>query len=190
MAGLLVLDNSQIEIVVTRGMTTPPALRSAVVLCVRQLYDGYREIRPTEAFYALIDPWRDHGSLTLVGFEPTGIAVPEVPIDPVISDHTRYFGWSDDRVIETVDFGAAASSMSNTGILPTRATNGYLWFGVPESAGYPSSLHIDNGSIDQLPVFVRQAGTVDDTAGNPHIVGVSFDIQTLLLAGQEIELGY
>ena len=118
------------------------------------------------------------------------MAVPEVPIDPVISDHTRYFGWSDDRVIETVDFGAAASSMSNTGILPTRATNGYLWFGVPESAGYPSSLHIDNGSIDQLPVFVRQAGTVDDTAGNPHIVGVSFDIQTLLLAGQEIELGY
>ena len=76
-----------------------------------------REIRPTEAFYAMIDPWRDHGSLTLVGFEPTGIAVPEVPIDPVISDHTRYFGWSDDRVIETVDFGAAASSMSNTGIL-------------------------------------------------------------------------
>ena len=118
------------------------------------------------------------------------MAVPEVPIDPVISDHTRYFGWSDDRVIETVDFGAAASSMSNTGILPTRATNGYLWFGVPASAGYPSSLHIDNGSIDQLPVFVRQAGTVDDTAGNPHIVGVSFDIQTLLLAGQEIELGY
>ena len=53
-----VLDGSLIEIVVTRGMDTPPALRSAVVLCVRQLYDGYREIRPTEAFYALMSPYR------------------------------------------------------------------------------------------------------------------------------------
>ena len=56
----LVLDKSLIEIVVTRGMTTPPALRSAVVLCVRQLYDGYREIRPTEAFYALMAPFRSY----------------------------------------------------------------------------------------------------------------------------------
>ena len=36
----------------------PPSLRQAVILGVRQLYDGYREIRPTEAFYALIAPWR------------------------------------------------------------------------------------------------------------------------------------
>ena len=44
----------------TRGMDTPPALRSAVVLCVRQFYDGYREIRPTEAFYALMRPYRSY----------------------------------------------------------------------------------------------------------------------------------
>ena len=56
----VVLDNSHIEIVVTRGMDTPPALRSAVVLCVRQFYDGYREIRPTEAFYALMRPYRSY----------------------------------------------------------------------------------------------------------------------------------
>ena len=56
----LVLDNSHIEIVVTRGMDTPPALRSAVVLCVRQFYDGYREIRPTQAFYALMRPYRSY----------------------------------------------------------------------------------------------------------------------------------
>ncbi len=34
------------------------ALGQAVILLVRQFYDGYREIRPTEAFYALIQPWR------------------------------------------------------------------------------------------------------------------------------------
>ena len=36
----------------------PPALRQAVILCVRQFYDGRPEIRPTAAFYALIAPWR------------------------------------------------------------------------------------------------------------------------------------
>ena len=56
----LVLGNSQIEIVVTRGQDTPPALRSAVVLCVRQLFDGYREIRPKEAFFALMQPFRSY----------------------------------------------------------------------------------------------------------------------------------
>ena len=39
-------------------MDTPPAVIAAVVLCVRQLYNGYREIRPTEAFYALMQPFR------------------------------------------------------------------------------------------------------------------------------------
>ena len=54
----LILDDSVIEIVVTRGQDTPEALRAAVILCVRQFYDGYRRIRPTEAFYALMQPYR------------------------------------------------------------------------------------------------------------------------------------
>ena len=66
----VVLDNSPIEIVVTRGMNTPPALRSAVVLCVRQLYDGYRQIRPKEAFWAMIEPWRSVADRTVRGFTP------------------------------------------------------------------------------------------------------------------------
>ena len=33
-------------------------LQAAVVMVTRQLYDGYREIKPTEAFNALIAPWR------------------------------------------------------------------------------------------------------------------------------------
>ena len=56
----LVLDNSLIEIGVTRGQDTPEALRAAVILCVRQFYDGYRRIRPTEAFFALIRPFQDY----------------------------------------------------------------------------------------------------------------------------------
>ena len=176
------LPNSLIELIVVRGMNAPAALEAAVVLCVRQLYDGYRDIRPTEAFYALIEPFRSY-AFQVDGFTPRTVA-------PVVGDHTRYFGWSDDRVIETADFAAASMSRSNVGTLPQRTTNGYIWFAVPEAAGYPASLHVDNGPIDQIAVYVQQAGTVDDLNGDPHLVGVSFDIQGAVLSGQEIELGY
>ena len=56
----LVLDGSVIEIGVTRGQDTPEALRAAVILCVRQFYDGYRRIRPTEAFYAMVRPFQSY----------------------------------------------------------------------------------------------------------------------------------
>ena len=122
-----VLANSLIELVVVRGMNTPAALQAAVVLCVRQLYNGYREIRATEAFYALIDPFRSYAFQT-DGFTPRTVS-------PVVGDHTRYFGWSDDRVITTADFAAASMSSSNVGTLPQRATDGYILFGVPVAAG-------------------------------------------------------
>ena len=58
------LADSLIELTVVRGMDITPetvALRSAVILCVRQLYDGYRQIRPTEAFLQIVktvsQPW-------------------------------------------------------------------------------------------------------------------------------------
>ena len=54
----MVLDNSLIEIGVTRGQDTPEALRAAVILCVRQFYDGSRRIRPTEAFFAMLRPFQ------------------------------------------------------------------------------------------------------------------------------------
>ena len=156
-----------------------PALKAAGVLLVRQLYDGYREIRPTEAFFAIIAPFKSYlpGKST-------------ARLDPVAGDHTRYFGWADKRVIETAEFAFASSSSSNAGVLPARSSDGYIWFAVPDAAGYPASLHLDNGPIDQIGVFVRQAGTVDDADGDPHIVGVSFDIQGSALSGQAIELGY
>ncbi|WP_425152899.1 hypothetical protein [Candidatus Palauibacter sp.] len=56
------LAGSLLEVDAKRGLddTDPalPALQQAVVLCVRQLFNGYREIRPTEAFYDFIAPWR------------------------------------------------------------------------------------------------------------------------------------
>ena len=56
-----VLPGSLLAAEIKRGIDIAAetrALKQAVIVCVRQFYEGYREIRPTEAFYALIDPWR------------------------------------------------------------------------------------------------------------------------------------
>ena len=43
-------------------------------------------------------------------------------------------------MIETADFAGAATSTTNEGTLPTRISDGYIWFGVPVAAGYPAEL--------------------------------------------------
>ena len=54
-----VLEGTLFRATVDVGLAAiPPSLAQAAVLAVRQLYAGYREIRPTEAFFALIAPWR------------------------------------------------------------------------------------------------------------------------------------
>lgn len=50
------------EVTVVRGQAEiDPSIRAAVVLALRQLYDGAAEIRPTAAVYALLAPHRRLG---------------------------------------------------------------------------------------------------------------------------------
>lgn len=52
-------SGTPLVVTVTRGLDpVPPALRSACVLALRQLYDGAAEIHATAAVYALVQPWR------------------------------------------------------------------------------------------------------------------------------------
>ena len=104
--------------------------------------------------------------------------------------HARYVGWSDDRVIATADFAAAFSAMNNDLELPPRTTNGYIWFAVPEDVGYPTDLHIAGGMRDALGAYERLSGTVDDGNGDPHIIGITFQLQIAALAGEPFVLGY
>ena len=70
------LHDSLIELTVVRGLDITPetaALRSAVILCVRQLYDGYREIRPTEAFMRITAPYRSRGYISRDGRPRGGV---------------------------------------------------------------------------------------------------------------------
>ena len=50
-----VLDDSLIKLELKRSVTeVPPALRTAVLLAVRQLYQGFREIRMTHAMFTFM----------------------------------------------------------------------------------------------------------------------------------------
>ena len=82
-----------------------------------------------------------------------------------MGDHTRYFGWSDDRTIATADLTAAAESDDNSGVIPARTANGYLFFAIPETIGYPASVSINNGP-NQIAGFEELADTVDDAQGH------------------------
>ncbi len=56
-----ILPDSPLVLTVTRGLEfgdEHKALKQAVILLVRQFYDGFNEMRPTSAVFALIAPWR------------------------------------------------------------------------------------------------------------------------------------
>ena len=105
-------------------------------------------------------------------------------------DHSRYVGWSADRIIATADFAGAETAESNDLTLPATSVNGYIWFAVPEAVGYPTMLHIAGGSRNALNAYEQLTGTVDDDNGDPHIIGVSYQVQISALAGQAFVLGY
>ena len=117
------------------------------------------------------------------------IGSPGITPTPTVN-HTRYVGWSLDKPIETVDFASAGTSEDNTIVLPATDANAYIWFAIPEPVGYPLKLFIGNGRRNQIDVFTRQAGTVDDSNGNPHIVGVQDRLSPSALAGQNIRLEF
>lgn len=53
-----VLADSCYEVTVNLGLDDPPkSMKSAAILVVRQLYEGFIEIRPTASFEALLAPW-------------------------------------------------------------------------------------------------------------------------------------
>ena len=108
-----------------------------------------------------------------------------------VSTHVRYFGWKATRVIDTADLASFGTATSDRSRLPAQSGSEYVVFVVPADIGYPSQVHLAGSAQDVLPTFDRQTGTISDTNGVAHIVGVS---QRRLLGaaygGQLIELVY
>ena len=112
------------------------------------------------------------------------------PASGMVGTHTRYFGWSADRTISMSDLAGANTSLTNAGTLPAQSQNAYIWFAVPQSVGYPTQLFLDGGSRDNIPHFEQLPGTVNDSGGEAHYIGISYDLQIAALGGRAIEIGY
>ena len=118
------------------------------------------------------------------------IIVPSHPVHP--GTHTRYVGWVDDILsdVTEAEILAGVSSMTDVLGIPARATNGYLFFAVPQSVGYPGSLIIGANPTNQLPAFQQQVDVID-VNGTNHIVGVNPNLlNPAAVAGQNMTLGY
>ena len=169
----------------TRGWDVPEGVKQAVVLAARDYFEGQRIVTNSSIDF-LLQPWLPYGHTR----QQATPVVESTPTPTPDSGGTRYFGWSDDRSIVTADFADATTSGTNTGDLPARSDNGYIWFAVEEALGWPESLLIAGSPRNQISHYSRQSGTVGDADGHAHIVGISFDLQVAALGGEEVEIGF
>ena len=150
---------------------TPPGLRQAVILAVRQLYEGHDEIRPNHAMYALMNPFRRY---TLAPDEAVGVfsnVVPptqtETPLTPSVppvtpGQNTHYVAISTDNVFTSAEFTGAltgGSSVSRRLRIPAYSgSSRYIGFAVPDSE--PDIVAIETGGFDVTNAFERVTGTI------------------------------
>ena len=137
---------SMLEVDLTRSIlltVRTTALRHAVVLTVRQLYNGYHTITGTAAMYALIAPWRrldadPPGTLvTVLDAAPSG-DTPETPITPTPTVVTRYLLASTDDVFsahEVIEHSDTETALTiPAGTIPAGERR-FIAYGRPASMG-------------------------------------------------------
>ena len=86
-------------------------------------------------------------------------------------------------------------SQTDTGRLPARTMqegNARIWFAAPEDQGVPTEAYLLSAdpNSNQIAIFNRQAGTVNDGNGDPHIAMVSVADQTYQYGGTDIRIGH
>ena len=119
--------------------------------------------------------------------------VPETGLNPSHPVHTgthfRYAGWSDNGIIDQAELSAAAQFTGDVLTVPNRATNGYFFFGVDETPGYPDSILLDGNPTNQITNFLQQAAQLT-REGNTVIIGISTADLSAALSGRTWTLGY
>ena len=155
----------------------------------------YQQIRPT----AQRDGSNIQRSPTAYDFRGTGVTVEDVSgvaritinagTAPHPGTHNRYVGWSGDRTIEDADFTGLVADTDDEITIPARTTNGYVWFGIEESVGYPDSAIISGNPQNQITAFEQLSGTVP-FGGDNYVIGVSHQLLSSNIAGRTITFGY
>ena len=80
-----------------------------------------------------------------------------VPSHPVhVGTHFRYIGWSDGQTIDQAELDSGASFATDRLIVPSRATNGYIFVGFPADIGVPDSAVLDGNPTNQIGAWVEQ----------------------------------
>ena len=151
------------------------------------------------------NPLRHSGALALLSpyivltGASTGTAVDPMPVTPEtglnpshpvhVGTHFRYAGWSDDGVIDQAELDGAAQFTGDVLTVPNRATNGYFFFGVDETPGYPDSILLDGNPTNQITNFLEQTAQLS-REGNTVIIGISTADLSAALSGRMWTLGY
>ena len=151
------------------------------------------------------NPLRHSGALALLSpyivftGASTGTAVSPMPVTPEtglnpshpvhVGTHFRYAGWSDDGVIAQAELDSAAQFTGDVLTVPSRSTNGYFFFGVDETPGYPDSILLDGNPTNQITNFLEQAAQLS-REGNTVIIGISTADLSAALSGRMWTLGY
>lgn len=129
-----------------------------------------------------------------------GSAIPEVPedaltpSDPVTPtvQHYRYFGWTDTDAVAAAALAASADvarAQSDVSALPSSSSSRKAFFAIPEDEGWPMQWLIGDHALFATP-YDQQSGTLEDSEGVAHIVGVSAFPVSSLLGGQRTELKF
>ena len=118
---------------------------------------------------------------------PESTINPSHPVHP--GTHYRYAGWSDDGVITQAELDAAAQFTGDVLTVPTRASNGYFFFGVDLVPGYPDSILLDGNPTNQISNFLEQTAQLA-REGNTVIIGISTADLSAALSGRTWTLGY
>ena len=106
-----------------------------------------------------------------------------MPSHPVhVGTHFRYIGWSDGQTIDQAELDSGASFATDRLIVPSRATNGYVFVGFPADIGVPDSAVLDGNPTNQIGAWVEQVARlhrddedvvilVSDSELSPALVG-------------------
>ena len=105
-----------------------------------------------------------------------------------------YFGWKPTNAIVTADLDNTLARVNSDSDFenewPANDVNAYMFVAVRQADGEPSELYRSGNPVNQIGLFDRQAGTIDDAGGNAHIVIVSQNQLNISADARGVRVGF
>ena len=105
-----------------------------------------------------------------------------------------YFGWKPTNVIDTADLDNTLARVNSDSDFenewPANDVNAYMFVAVRQADGKPTELYRGGNPVNQIALFDRQAGTIDDAGGNAHIIIVSQNQFVVSADARPVQVGF